>query len=76
MSENFETEGSIGTRARFDIIRYAQGWEDTDILLKTLQIKPGDTCLAICAAGDNALPRKLSRLIYRLHSSLACACAR
>ncbi len=55
MSENFETEGSIGHRARFDIIRYAQGWEDTDILLRALQITPGDTCLAICAAGDNAI---------------------
>lgn len=37
------------------IIRYAQCWEDADILLEALDVKPGDTCLSIASAGDNAL---------------------
>ena len=41
--------------ADFSIIRYAQCWEDADILLAGLQIQPGDTCLSIASAGDNAL---------------------
>lgn len=42
-------------RADFSRIRYAQCWEDADILLGGLQITPSDTCLAIASAGDNAL---------------------
>jgi S-adenosylmethionine-diacylglycerol 3-amino-3-carboxypropyl transferase len=42
-------------RADFSKIRYAQCWEDADILLEALNIQPGDHCLAIGAAGDNAL---------------------
>ena len=41
--------------ADFSAIRYAQCWEDADILLAGLDIQPGDTCLAIASAGDNAL---------------------
>lgn len=41
--------------ADFSKIRYAQCWEDADILTKGLQIKPGDVCLSIASAGDNAL---------------------
>lgn len=41
--------------ADFSAIRYAQCWEDADILLAGLAIRPGDTCLAIASAGDNAL---------------------
>ena len=37
------------------IIRYAQCWEDADILLEALEVKPGDECLSIASAGDNAL---------------------
>src|SRR5205085_10024565 len=37
------------------ILRYAQCWEDADILLDALEIKPGHTCLAVASAGDNAL---------------------
>jgi S-adenosylmethionine-diacylglycerol 3-amino-3-carboxypropyl transferase len=43
------------THADFSKIRYAQCWEDADILLAALDIQPGDTCLAIASAGDNAL---------------------
>lgn len=45
----------IEDRARFDIIRYAQCWEDADILVEALDIRPGDICLSIASAGDNAL---------------------
>jgi S-adenosylmethionine-diacylglycerol 3-amino-3-carboxypropyl transferase len=41
--------------ADFTQIRYAQVWEDADILLEALAIQPGDTCLSIASAGDNAL---------------------
>jgi S-adenosylmethionine-diacylglycerol 3-amino-3-carboxypropyl transferase len=42
-------------RADFSQIRYAQCWEDADVLLEGLNIQPGDYCLAIASAGDNAL---------------------
>ena len=43
-------------RADFtSIIRYAQCWEDADVLLEGLDIQPGDVCLSIASAGDNAL---------------------
>lgn len=45
----------VADRADFSQIRYAQCWEDADILLSALNIKPGDTCVAIASAGDNAL---------------------
>ena len=45
----------VAGRADFSEIRYAQCWEDADILLQALNIQPGDTCLAIASAGDNAL---------------------
>lgn len=41
--------------ADFSAIRYAQVWEDADVLLEALNIQPGDTCLSIASAGDNAL---------------------
>lgn len=49
------TRSEIANRASFETIRYAQCWEDADILLEALDIQPGDTCLAIASAGDNAL---------------------
>jgi S-adenosylmethionine-diacylglycerol 3-amino-3-carboxypropyl transferase len=42
-------------RADFSAIRYAQVWEDADILLAALDVRPGDVCLSIASAGDNAL---------------------
>lgn len=50
------TAGSeAAERADFSLIRYAQCWEDADILLEALDIQPGDVCLSIASAGDNAL---------------------
>lgn len=43
------------TRADFSQIRYAQVWEDADILIEGLDIRPGDVCLSIASAGDNVL---------------------
>lgn len=42
-------------KADFSRIRYAQVWEDADILLEALQVGPGSRCLSIASAGDNAL---------------------
>ncbi len=42
-------------RADFSTIRYAQVWEDADILLEGLDVRPGDVCVSIASAGDNAL---------------------
>ena len=45
----------IAHRADFEGIRYAQCWEDADILLEALAIKPGAMYLSIASAGDNSL---------------------
>jgi S-adenosylmethionine-diacylglycerol 3-amino-3-carboxypropyl transferase len=42
-------------RADFTRIRYAQVWEDADVLLDGLAVSPGDTVVSIASAGDNAL---------------------
>ncbi len=49
------TLSEIALRADFSRIRYAQCWEDADILLEALAITPQDTCLSIASAGDNTL---------------------
>jgi S-adenosylmethionine-diacylglycerol 3-amino-3-carboxypropyl transferase len=36
-------------------IRYAQVWEDADVLAEALDVGPGDRVLSICSAGDNAI---------------------
>jgi S-adenosylmethionine-diacylglycerol 3-amino-3-carboxypropyl transferase len=43
------------TRADFSTIRYAQCWEDADVLVEALDPRPSDVCLSIASAGDNAL---------------------
>ena len=43
------------TRADFSTLRYAQCWEDADVLLEALDPQPGHLCLSIGSAGDNAL---------------------
>lgn len=45
----------IQARADFSAIRYAQCWEDADILLEALNIQPGQICVSIASAGDNTL---------------------
>lgn len=51
MSTTTEAAG----RADFSRIRYAQVWEDADILLAALDVQPTDTVVSIASAGDNAL---------------------
>jgi len=41
--------------ADFTGIRYAQCWEDADILLAGLEVPSGATVVSICSAGDNSL---------------------
>lgn len=45
----------IESRADFDLIRYAQCWEDADILVEALQPQRGGIYVSIASAGDNAL---------------------
>jgi S-adenosylmethionine-diacylglycerol 3-amino-3-carboxypropyl transferase len=50
---NVTTEAA--TRADFSRVRYAQVWEDADVLLEALNVQPEDTVISIASAGDNAL---------------------
>jgi len=45
----------IAAKADFGHIRYAQLWEDADILTAALGDCAGGTLVSICSAGDNAL---------------------
>jgi S-adenosylmethionine-diacylglycerol 3-amino-3-carboxypropyl transferase len=45
----------IAGKAAFDHIRYAQLWEDADVLTAALGDCKGGTLVSICSAGDNAL---------------------
>ncbi|MFI0459233.1 MAG: DUF3419 family protein, partial [Candidatus Thiodiazotropha endolucinida] len=45
----------VAARADFSQIRYAQCWEDADILVEALGVDRGGVCLSISSAGDNAL---------------------
>src|SRR5947209_2079780 len=45
----------VAASADFSGVRYAQCWEDADVLVAGLDIQPGDVCLSIASAGDNAL---------------------
>ncbi|MDR2548617.1 MAG: BtaA family protein [Desulfobulbus sp.] len=49
------SDTEIAAKASFDAIRYAQCWEDADILLQGLDVQEGDVCLGIGSAGDNCL---------------------
>jgi S-adenosylmethionine-diacylglycerol 3-amino-3-carboxypropyl transferase len=48
-------DSEIAAKASFEDIRYAQLWEDADVLIRALPQKPGSTLVSICSAGDNAL---------------------
>lgn len=49
------TQSEIAGKAAFDQIRYAQLWEDADVLTAGLGDCAGATLVSICSAGDNAL---------------------
>lgn len=48
------TKEDLTKRVNFDIIRYANCWEDADILLAGLSPAPGGKVLSIGSAGDNS----------------------
>ncbi len=48
-------KSEVENYAEFDIIRYAQVWEDADILIEALDIKEEDNILSIASAGENAI---------------------
>lgn len=55
LGQDIAPKAEIAERASFAAIRYAQCWEDADILLEALDIGRTDTCLSIGSAGDNTL---------------------
>jgi len=71
----FESEAAA--KADFSRIRYAQCWEDADVLLAALDVQPGDVCLSIGSGGDNTLalltrqPRRVIALDFN-PAQLAC----
>lgn len=48
-------KSEVENYAKFDMIRYAQVWEDADILLEALDINEDDNVLSIASAGENSL---------------------
>ena len=48
-------DSEAAAHADFTRIRYAQCWEDADVLLAALDIQPGHRCISIASAGDNSL---------------------
>jgi S-adenosylmethionine-diacylglycerol 3-amino-3-carboxypropyl transferase len=46
---------SLPDRIKFDFIRYANCWEDADVLCTALQPRPGKRILSIASGGDNSL---------------------
>ncbi|HVC94002.1 MAG TPA: DUF3419 family protein [Pirellulales bacterium] len=47
--------GRIDQRASFNLIRYANCWEDAEILCEALRPRVGTRVLSIASAGDNSL---------------------
>ncbi len=71
------TRSEVASQADFSEIRYAQCWEDADILLAGLDVQPGDTCLSIASAGDNTLAllsKRPARVIALDLSAAQLAC--
>ena len=64
-------------RIDFSTIRYAQAWEDADVMLAGLDVRPGDVCVSIASAGDNTLAlltKNPSRVIALDLSAAQLAC--
>jgi S-adenosylmethionine-diacylglycerol 3-amino-3-carboxypropyl transferase len=63
--------------AKMSILRYAQCWEDADVMLKALDVQPGDVCLSIVSGGENTLSllaRRPARVIAVDSSPAQIAC--
>jgi S-adenosylmethionine-diacylglycerol 3-amino-3-carboxypropyl transferase len=77
LSDASPANGTIAARADFSGIRYAQCWEDADVLLEALDVRPDDTCVSIASAGDNTLAlltRAPARVIALDLSAAQLAC--
>ena len=78
MSSELQLRSSeVESRAKFSLLRYAQCWEDADVLLDALDIQPHHSCFSIASAGDNAfsmLSRSPQRVIAVDLSSTQLAC--
>ena len=48
-----KTDGAIQSRASFDFVRYANCWEDPELLLKSVDLD-GKCCASIASGGDNS----------------------
>lgn len=48
-----KTDGAIQSRASFDFVRYANCWEDPELLLKSMDLD-GKRCASIASGGDNS----------------------
>jgi S-adenosylmethionine-diacylglycerol 3-amino-3-carboxypropyl transferase len=49
-----QSRDRIEERARFDYVRYANCWEDADVLCQALAPAPGKRILSIASGGDNS----------------------
>jgi len=78
MSTKDLVKSEVEDYAKFDLIRYAQVWEDADILLEALKINENDNILSIASAGENALAMltKNPNKVYAIDlnsNQIACA---
>jgi S-adenosylmethionine-diacylglycerol 3-amino-3-carboxypropyl transferase len=67
----------VEERIEFSAVRYAQAWEDADVLLAGLDVRPGDVCVSIASGGDNTLAlltKNPSRVIAVDLSAAQLAC--
>lgn len=77
MEEKELVKSEVEDYAKFNIIRYAQVWEDAEILIKALEINEEDNILSIASAGENALsmliknPKKVYAIDLNLNQ-IAC----
>jgi len=61
----------------FTEVCYAQCWEDADVLMGALDVRPGQTCLSVASAGDNTLAlltKSPGRVIAVDHNPLQLHC--
>lgn len=71
------SNSEIIQQANFSYLRYAQCWEDADILVKGLDINEQDICLSVASGGENTLallannPKKVIALDLN-STQLAC----
>lgn len=77
MSMHLSNTAATNAATSFPQIRYAQCWEDADVLLQALDVQPGHRCLSIASAGDNTLallsrgPERVVAIDYN-PSQIAC----